>query len=97
LAASIGILQIDKTQEKASDWVWIVDQSIQTGIEKCFAILGVRLSCLPAHGQCIRHEDVEPIVLLPVKKSGMGMLFGNALVSANLKKPRQKQECPEKS
>ena len=65
----LGYYKLTKPKEKASDWVWIIDHTVQIGIEKCFVILGVRLSCLPAPGQCIRHEDMEPIMLLPVKKS----------------------------
>ena len=65
----LGYYKLTRPKEKALDWVWIVDHTIQIGSEKCFVILGVRLGCLPAPGQCIRHEDVEPIALLPVKKS----------------------------
>lgn len=32
-------------------------------------ILGVRLSCLPAVGSSLRHQDVEPIELHPVRHS----------------------------
>ena len=85
LAASIGYYKLTKPKEKAADWVWIVDHTIQLGVEKQrtqerFVILGVRLSCLPAPGQCIRHEDVEPIVLLPVKKSDGDVVWQRSCV-----------------
>jgi hypothetical protein len=42
---------------------------VQIGEEKAMLIVGLRLSCLPAVGQPLRHEDVEPITLEPVKES----------------------------
>jgi hypothetical protein len=42
---------------------------LQIGEEKTVLILGLRLSCLPAVGQPLRHEEVEPITLEPVKES----------------------------
>jgi hypothetical protein len=60
---------ITRAQEVAKDWVWIVDHTVQIGEEKTVLIVGLRLSCLPAVGQPLRHEDVEPITLEPVKES----------------------------
>jgi hypothetical protein len=34
LAASIGYYKLTKPKEKAADWVWIVDHTIQLGVEK---------------------------------------------------------------
>jgi hypothetical protein len=45
--------------------VWIVDYTVQLGAEKCLVILGIRLCNLPVPGDCLRHDDVEPIALLP--------------------------------
>jgi hypothetical protein len=52
---------------KADDWAWLVDHSVQIGQEKCLVILGIRLIDLPRRGQCLRHEDLELIELLPAK------------------------------
>jgi hypothetical protein len=60
---------ITRAQEVAKDWVWIVDHTVQIGEEKTVLIVGLRLSCLPAVGQPLRHEAVEPITLEPVKES----------------------------
>lgn len=38
-------------------------------------ILGIRLSDLPAAGTCLKHEDVEPITLLPVKQSNGEIVY----------------------
>lgn len=65
----LGYYKLTRPKEPADDWVWIADHTVQLGQEKCLVILGVRLSALPPADQCLSHEDVEPIALLPVKKS----------------------------
>jgi hypothetical protein len=62
LAALLGPLVI------ADDWVWVVDHSIQIGTCKCLIILGIRLSDFPV-GRPLRHEDMEPIALVPMRNS----------------------------
>jgi hypothetical protein len=71
----LGYFKLTRAKEKASDWVWIIDHTVQIGSEKCFVILGIRLSSLPPAGKCLRHEDVEPITLSPVKESNGEIVF----------------------
>jgi len=71
----LGYHKLTRPKERAADWVWIVDHTVQLGSEKCLLILGIRLSALPPAGQCLRHEDVEPIALLPVKKSNGPVVY----------------------
>ena len=63
----LGYYKLMRDKEKASDWVWIVDHSIQLGNQKCFVILGARLSSLPERP--LGHEDDEPLALFPTEKS----------------------------
>ena len=65
----VGYWKLVRPKEQADDWVWLVDHSAQIGQEKCLVILGVRLSKLPPVGECLRHEDLELIELLPVTTS----------------------------
>ena len=65
----LGYYKLTRLKEKANDWIWIVDHTVQIGADKCFVILGIRLSSLPPRGNCVSHEDVESICLDPVKKS----------------------------
>lgn len=71
----LAYFKLMRPKEKAADWVWIIDHTVQIGCEKCFVILGIRLSSLPCAGQCLRHEDVEPIALYPVKHSNGEIVF----------------------
>jgi len=64
----LGYYKLTRDKVKADDWIWIIDHSIQTGAEKCFVILGIRLSTMPK-GRALTYSDVEPIELLPVTKS----------------------------
>jgi hypothetical protein len=65
----VGYYKLTRPKAQATDWVWIIDHTIQLGVQKCLVILGVRLSALPAPGTCLRHEDVEPVALYPVQTS----------------------------
>ncbi len=71
----VGYYKLTRPKAVGTDWVWIVDHSIQLGEEKCFVILGVRLCELPLPERCLGHEDVEPLNLFPVKKSNGQVVF----------------------
>ena len=71
----IGYYKLFREKETADDWIWIIDHTIQIGNEKCLIILGVRQSALPPAELYLNHEDVEPIALLPVKKSNGQIVY----------------------
>ncbi len=71
----LGYYKLTREKDKADDWVWIIDHTVQIGAEKCLVILGIRLCNLPAVGTCLSHEDVEPIALVPVKQSNGEIVY----------------------
>ena len=71
----IGYYKLCREKEIADDWIWIIDHTIQIGNEKCLVILGIRQSSLPSAELYLNHEDVEPIALLPVKKSNGKVVY----------------------
>lgn len=71
----VGYDKLTRPKEQAADWVWIIDHTIQLGVQKCLVSLGVRLSALPAPGTCLRHEDVEPIALYPVQTANGEVVY----------------------
>ena len=71
----LGYFKLHREKEKADDWVWIVDHTIQLGTEKCLVILGIRQSAFPSCELYINHEDIEPIALLPVNKSNGEIVY----------------------
>lgn len=70
----LGYYKLNRAKIKADDWIWIIDHSVQIGAEKCFVILGIRLSNLPV-GRSLTYEDVEPIELIPVTKSNGEIVY----------------------
>ena len=80
----LGYYKLTRRKEQADDWVWIADHTVQIGAEKCFVILGLRLSDLPPVGQCLSHRDVELIALLPVEKSNQDVVYRQ--LEANVEK-----------
>ena len=80
----LGYYKLTRPKDQADDWVWIADHTVQIGAEKCLVILGIRLSDLPSDGQCLSHQDVELIALLPVEKSSRDVVYRQ--LEANIEK-----------
>jgi len=65
----VGLYKLTRPKTIADDWVWIVDHTNQIGVEKCFVVLGIRLSELPPVGTCLTLADLEPLHIEPMPKS----------------------------
>ncbi len=66
----IGLHQLQRPLEKAGDWVWIVDHTVQIGELKCMVIVGFRLGAWEQQeDRTLTYEDVELIGLWPVRTS----------------------------
>jgi hypothetical protein len=65
----IGLHELTRPKEKADDWVWIVDHTIQIGTVKCLVVAGCRLSRWQEERRPLEHHDLELLALEPVKKS----------------------------
>jgi hypothetical protein len=61
----LGHAMLTMALEEADDWAWVLDHSVQIGKEKVLAILGIRLSQLPAPGTCLCHTDMLLVALVP--------------------------------
>jgi hypothetical protein len=61
----LGHALLTMALEKAEDWAWLIDHSVQIGKDKCLVILGIRLSQLPQRGECLRHTDMHLVALTP--------------------------------
>ncbi len=86
----LGYYKLTRAKEQADDWAWIVDHTVQVGQEKCLVILGVRLHVFATQKRPLRHEDVEPLVLLPMSPSNGERIFEQLKASvAKTGVPRQ--------
>lgn len=66
----LGLYMLTRLLERADDWIWIVDHTMQIGDMKCLIILGLRRSAWEAReDRRLRREDVEIIALQPVRES----------------------------
>jgi hypothetical protein len=63
----VGHAMLTRDKEPGDDWAWLIDHSVQIGQEKCLVILGLRLRDLPRRGQCLTHQDLQEIALVPRK------------------------------
>jgi hypothetical protein len=55
----VGLFLLRRTVPRCSDWVFLVDLTIQLGEHKCLVILGVPLSVLHRKGYSPDHHDVQ--------------------------------------
>ena len=65
----LGCYALLRPKEPADDWAYLIDHTIQIGSMKCFVILGIRLSELPAPERCLAHHDLQLIALVPMVHS----------------------------
>lgn len=66
----VGLYELQRRKERADDWVWIIDHTIQLGTTRVLLIVGLRLSAWEAKGRGpLEHDDLQAILLEPVQKS----------------------------
>jgi hypothetical protein len=62
----LGLSRMRKAAKK-SDWIWIVDQSNQIGLDKCLTILAIERSKLPPAGTPLTHKDMTMLGIYPAR------------------------------
>jgi hypothetical protein len=65
----LGLYALLRPLERANDWAYLIDHTVQIGSVKCFAVVGARLSQLPYPQNCLRQEDMRLIALVPMEHS----------------------------
>jgi hypothetical protein len=65
----LGLYALRRPLERADDWAYLIDHTIQISAVKCFAVVGIRLSRLPYPQRCLQHADLELIALEPMAQS----------------------------
>ena len=65
----LGLYALLRPLEKADDWAYLIDHTVQIGTVKCFAVVGIRLSQLPYPERCLRQDDLHLIALVPMEHS----------------------------
>ena len=70
----IGLYKLNMAKENADDWIWIIDHSVQIGIDKLLLVLCIRKKDLTV-GRALSFSDVEVLDLQPVKKSNGEIVY----------------------
>lgn len=65
----VAFYQLSRPKQRADDWMWILDHTMQLGERKCLIIVGIRQSAWDAKDRILSHEDVDIIDLQPVTES----------------------------
>lgn len=63
----LGLNRMRRASKKP-DFIWIVDQSNQIGLDKCLLILGIERSKLPPEGTPLTHKDMSVLGIYPGRK-----------------------------
>lgn len=65
----LGLYEVTRPKEKADDWIWLVDHTVQIGTTKCLLVVGCRLAVWQAQRRPLEHTDFAVLALEPVVQS----------------------------
>lgn len=66
----VGLHELMRPKERADDWIWIVDHTMQIGQMKCLILVGIRQAVFETlEDRRLQHEDVTLIDVQPVVTS----------------------------
>jgi hypothetical protein len=65
----LGLYALTRPLERAADWCYLIDHTVQIGTMKCFAVVAVRLSQLPYPKRCLCRQDLTLVALKPMEDS----------------------------
>jgi hypothetical protein len=84
----VGLYEIQRPKERADDWVWIVDHTIQLGATRVLLIVGVRALAWEAKGRgALEHQDLQIMLLEPVQKSNAQVVLAQFEKAAEIHGP----------
>jgi len=64
----VGLFALTCRKQKADDWVWMIDHTLQLGPYKCLIVIGIRLSAWD-RTRPLAHEDMTLLNLTPMEHS----------------------------
>lgn len=72
----LGLYELTREKERADDYVWMLDHTIQIGNVKCLLIVAIRLSAWKkAEFGPLTHQDLQVIGLEPVAQSSGKIVY----------------------
>ena len=64
----LGCDQLRRPKERATDWIWFIDHTVQIGPQKVLLILGIRARDLPVD-RPLQLADLDSIALVPTRRA----------------------------
>ena len=65
----VGLFELTCPKERAEDWVWLVDHTVQLGAHKGLIVVGLRLSVWQEAPRPLEHRDLRLLHLAPTERS----------------------------
>jgi hypothetical protein len=65
----LGLYELTRPKERAEDWAWIMDHTLQSGPYKCLVIVAVRLSVWRQNRRPLQDSDLALLNLTPMEHS----------------------------
>ncbi len=65
----LGLYELTRPKERADDWIWLVDYSIQLDSVQCLTVVGVRLQDWLQDRRPLEHQDLHFLLLQPSRES----------------------------
>jgi hypothetical protein len=62
----LGYAALTESKTVAEDWVYLIDHTVQIGPQKCFLVLGFRLSEVHWEGRGLCHRDLQALAVVPM-------------------------------
>ena len=65
----LGLYQIQRTDQRRDDRIWLMDHMINAGSTKCLIVLGIALEDYRQLSGPLSHQDLDVLAVLPVETS----------------------------
>lgn len=70
----LGLYELNRPKEQASDWVWMIDHTVQSGKGKCFLVVGVRLQAWELKRAEAKDQDNDELATLDQQDLSVWMI-----------------------
>lgn len=72
----LGLYLIQRTDQRRSDWIWLLDHTINAGSTKCLIVLAISLADFRRLTGPMTHHDMTVIAVMPVETSNGEIVNG---------------------
>lgn len=65
----LGLYELTRPKQRADDWIWLIDHTIQLDSVQCLIVVGVRLQDWLQDRRPLEHHDLHFLLLQPSRES----------------------------